>query len=76
MTKIRLGLQPYKQYAKYTDGIPPTDIFAVGINYNSEYARIMTHAKEVDIHGLVGNIGGYIGLFLGNYISFTYSMYH
>ena len=68
LSKIRLGLQPYNQYAKYTDGIPPTDIFAVGINYNSEYAKIITQSKEIDFHGLVGNIGGYVGLFLGRNI--------
>ena len=28
--------------------------------------KIITQSKEVDIHSLIGNIGGYIGLFLGN----------
>ena len=27
--------------------------------------RIITQSKEVDIHSLIGNIGGYLGLFLG-----------
>ena len=31
-----------------------------------DYARLITQSKEVDIHALVGNIGGYVGLFLGN----------
>ena len=31
-----------------------------------EIMKIITLSKEVDIHTLVGNIGGYIGLFLGN----------
>ena len=31
-----------------------------------ERMRIITQSKEVDIHSLIGNIGGYIGLFLGN----------
>ena len=30
-----------------------------------EYARIITQSKDVDIHALIGNIGGYVGLFLG-----------
>ena len=30
-----------------------------------ENVRIITQSKEVDIHTLIGNIGGYIGLFLG-----------
>ena len=28
--------------------------------------KIITQSKEIDIHTLIGNIGGYIGLFLGN----------
>ena len=39
--------------------------FAITINY-PEYAKMITQSKEVDIHALIGNIGGYIGLFLGN----------
>ena len=31
--------------------------------------RIITLSKEIDIHTLVGNIGGYLGLFLGNFWS-------
>ena len=31
-----------------------------------EEIKIITQAKEVDGHSLIGNIGGYIGLFLGN----------
>ena len=27
--------------------------------------KIITQSKEVDVHSLIGNIGGYIGLFLG-----------
>ena len=27
--------------------------------------RIITQYQEVDVHSLIGNIGGYIGLFLG-----------
>ena len=35
-----------------------------GITYPNE-ARIITQSKEVDIHSLIGNIGGYLGLFMG-----------
>lgn len=28
--------------------------------------KIITSTKEIDIHTLIGNIGGYLGLFLGN----------
>ena len=30
-----------------------------------EEVRLITQSKEVDVHTLIGNIGGYIGLFLG-----------
>ena len=35
------------------------------IHYPDEFKVIM-QSKEVDIHSLIGNIGGYLGLFLGN----------
>ena len=31
-----------------------------------EEVKIITQSKDVDIHSLIGNIGGYLGLFLGN----------
>ena len=37
---------------------------ALRILYASEF-RIVTQAPSVDLHSLIGNIGGYIGLFLG-----------
>ena len=36
----------------------------VSITYPNE-ASIITQSKEVDIHALIGNIGGYLGLFMG-----------
>ena len=27
--------------------------------------KIITQSKDVDVHSLIGNIGGYLGLFLG-----------
>ena len=68
MAKVRISFEYYNQYPKYpnyTEGILPTESFALGFKY-PEYAKIITQSKEVDIHGLVGNIGGYVGLFLGN----------
>ena len=29
--------------------------------------KIITQSKSVDIHSFIGNIGGYIGLFLGKH---------
>ena len=33
-----------------------------------QYFRSIELTKEVDVHSLIGNIGGYVGLFLGNCI--------
>ena len=32
-----------------------------------EEVKIITQSKDVDVHSLIGNIGGYIGLLLGKY---------
>ena len=40
-------------------------IMMFGVQYPEEI-KIITQSKEVDVHSLIGNIGGYIGLFLGN----------
>ena len=34
-----------------------------------EYVKIITQSKEVDFHALIGNIGGYVGLILGEFNS-------
>ena len=31
--------------------------------------RIIKQSRSVDLHALIGNIGGYIGLFLGKYFN-------
>ena len=41
----------------------------VGIKYPGE-VKIITQSKDVDIHSLIGNIGGYLGLFLGKNVIF------
>ena len=41
------------------------DEFIIGIIY-PHYFRSIELSKEVDIHSLIGNVGGYVGLFLGN----------
>ena len=35
-----------------------------------EEVKIITQSKEVDVHSLIGNIGGYLGLFLGRLLHF------
>ena len=39
-------------------------IFQLNVEY-PDYARVIVQSKDVDIHALIGNIGGYVGLFLG-----------
>ena len=41
------------------------DEFIIGIIYPNYFRNIELN-KEVDIHSLIGNVGGYVGLFLGN----------
>ena len=41
------------------------DEWGIGVSYRQNF-RAITLSKEVDIHSLIGNVGGYVGLFLGN----------
>jgi hypothetical protein len=41
-----------------------TDLFTLTIGY-PEQAKLITQSRAVDFNTLIGNIGGYIGLFLG-----------
>ena len=40
-----------------------------------EDMKVITQSKEVDEHALIGNIGGYVGLFLGNMFTYLRSDY-
>ena len=40
------------------------NFFTVFMKYPEEI-KMITQSKEVDIHSLIGNVGGYIGSFLG-----------
>ena len=41
------------------------DEWVIGVSYRQNF-RAITLSKEVDIHSLIGNVGGYVGLFLGS----------
>ena len=41
--------------------------FTLAVGY-TDHIKIITQIQAVDIHAFVGNIGGYIGLFLGRFI--------
>ena len=53
----------------YADKIPPLKgMFIVTIAYPQEI-KVITQSRAVDGNALIGNIGGYIGLFLGSIYS-------
>ena len=65
MSKMRFDVQTFPQ--KLDPEQPNLDvcnIWTFHISYPKEI-RIITQSQEVDIHTLIGNIGGYLGLFLG-----------
>ena len=41
-----------------------------------EEVKIITQSKDVDVHSLIGNIGGYLGLFLGTSFNFYKSTFY
>ena len=43
------------------------DLWILMITYPEE-VKIITQSQDVDVHSLIGNIGGYLGLFLGKVI--------
>ena len=53
-------------------GFENSKVWYLTIQYPSE-VKVITQSKEVDIHTLIGNIGGYLGLFLGKLFN-TYSI--
>ena len=59
ITKMKLDMDEYGK-----NWIEDSKIWKFRIDYPEE-VKIITQSKEVDIHGLIGNVGGYLGLFLG-----------
>ena len=63
-------------------GIDPRteSTFMVRVHFPNLKYREITHVQEYDLESLVGDIGGYIGLFLGytllHFPRFVISMYH
>ena len=56
-----------RMFDPHSTGGPNLWIFL--ITYHNHWMKIIEQSKEVDIHSLIGNIGGYVGLFLGNIIT-------
>ena len=63
----RLSKAIYRFYSDYNSSrvVENVSELILAIRY-PENVRIITQTKDVDIHALIGNIGGYVGLFLGN----------
>jgi hypothetical protein len=49
----------YRQVPNKTKGFTITIIYP-------NIVKIVTQSQAVDVHSLIGNMGGYIGLFMGN----------
>ena len=56
ISRMRISTQSGKKYG--------TKQWYFKLNYPKE-VKTITQSKEVDFHALIGNIGGYLGLFLG-----------
>ena len=63
LSKIVYEVEPYRDVYSNVG----TATWELTIRYPNQF-RIIIQSKEVDIHALIGNIGGYIGLFLGSII--------
>ena len=71
MSKINHKLENKKSvlYRHYPNGEivevqSTSETYRLSIYYPDE-VRIITQSKDIDIHSLIGNVGGYLGLFLG-----------
>ena len=58
----------------------PESRFMILVNFPNQKYREITHVQEYDVESLVGDVGGYIGLFLGytllHFPRFVISMFH
>jgi hypothetical protein len=57
----RISKIDFNSYPRIVSG----GYLTVHVLYPTDF-KIITQSKEIDGHALIGNIGGYIGLFLGN----------
>ena len=70
LPKLPVPCQEMSQLAfKFSDGFEQIgyDSFPLLIQFPDKI-RAITQSQAIDIHSLIGNIGGYIGLFLGKLV--------
>ena len=65
ISKIGLDLIE-AEYSKSNETMKYGDTFTFWVGFPDQI-KIITQSKAVDIHQFIGNIGGYIGLFLGKF---------
>ena len=53
-------------YRFYKEPVNKTKGFTIYVTYPSNNVKTVRQSQAVDVHSLIGNIGGYIGLFVGN----------
>ena len=64
--KVPCQEMPYIDY-KHTSMEFNLDYYLIMFYYPRK-AKYITQSREIDGHSLIGNIGGYIGLFLGKFL--------
>ena len=64
ISKIKANLQ-FSEVLSFENNLNANETWYLLIDYPEE-VKIITQSRDVDIHSLIGNIGGYLGLFLGN----------
>ena len=60
----------YKHYY-LSNGENSTETYDLWISY-PQIGKVINQLREIDEHTLIGNIGGYIGLFLGKILSYKF----
>ena len=57
---------PRVDYELFYSTPPGQNVFMLAVKYPDQ-AKVITQSRAIDVHSLLGNIGGYIGLFLGRF---------
>ena len=70
-TEKRLGLEAIEigkdehQIVKRSPGAGPPPFKSIDITFKNPYYKEIKHVQSFNIEGYIGNVGGYVGLFLG-----------
>lgn len=70
-TEKRLGLEPNEiekdehQIVKRSPGAAPPPFKSIDMTFKNPYYKEIKHVQSFNIESYIGNVGGYVGLFLG-----------